>query len=477
MPLSNDLSTARKMEKSPSGITGLDQITGGGFPSGKPTLVVGGPGSGKSILGMQFAISGAEDYNEPAVFISFEESVEELVQNFSSLKFPAIQLIHDNKLYLENMVVDRGVTKISGEYSLEGLFIRLQLAVDTIGAKRMVIDGIETMFSAFDNDSVVRSEFHRLFQWTKERQLTTIVTSELGTVSLTRHGLEEYVADCVIVLDHRVLEEMSTRRVRVLKYRGSSHRANEFPFLINKSGLSVAPITSLDLEHRVSNERISSGIPDLDQMLEGKGYYRGSSVLITGTAGTGKTSIGAGFVYSACGLGKSALFFSFEESKEQIIRNMSSIGIDFKPFVEKGLLKIISLRPTSLDLENHLLSIIHTIIEIKPYAVVVDPISNLGSIGSLHQIKTVWTRVIAECKHIGTTTFFTNLCSGSDSIDTTESAVSSLMDTWLLLKEVEVQNESKITLKVRKSRGMAHSRKIKELILSKQGIKLSELQD
>ncbi len=477
MPLSSELFTERSIEKSPSGIIGLDQITNGGYPHGKPTLVIGGPGSGKSILGMLFAVSGAEDYNEPGVFISFEETAEELVQNFASLKFPVMKLINENKLYLENMVVDRGETPISGDYSLDGLFVRLQLAVDTVGAKRIVIDGIETMFSAFANDSVVRSELHRLFRWTKDRKLTTIVTSEMGASGLTKNGLEEYVADCVIVLDHRVLDEISTRRIRVLKYRGSSHEANEFPFLINESGLSVAPVTSLDLEYQVSNERVSSGIPDLDQMLEGKGYYRGSSVLITGTAGTGKTSIAARFAYSACRVGKAALFFSFEESEEQIIRNMSSIGIDFKPFVEKGLLKIISLRPTSLDLENHLLSIIQTIIQIKPYAVVVDPISNLGSIGSVHQIKSVWTRMIAECKQMGTTTFFTNLCSGSESIDTTESAVSSLMDTWLLLREVEIGNQSKITLKVRKSRGMAHSRRIKELILSNQGINLSELQD
>ena len=470
----HELQQEQHLSKCPTGIKGLDEITGGGLPRGRPTLVAGGAGSGKSFLGIHFVLSGVLEYDEPGVVVSFEESVEDLIRNFSSVKFPLRQMVSENKLFVEYVLVDRNNTKVTGDYSLDGLFLRLGHAVKSVRAKRIFIDGIESLFGAFENNAVVRSELHRLFRWTKEQGLTTVLTSEMGTDGLTRHGLEEYVADCVIVLDHRVTEEMSTRRLRVLKYRGSAHHDNEFPFLIGERGVSVLPITSLRLEYQVSEERIPTGIKDLDDMLEGKGFFRGSSILITGTAGTGKSTIAAHFVSAACRRGEMAIFFAFEESHAQIMRNMRSVGIDLRTFDEEGLLRIITWRPTSTDLESHLLSMVQIIAEFKPTAVVIDPISNLSPIGSHYQIKAMWTRVIAESKAIGATTLFTNLNSLSGSLEDTDLAVSSLMDTWIALRDVETATESRITLQVRKSRGMAHSRKIKELVFTKTGLSLSD---
>jgi circadian clock protein KaiC len=470
----SDLQEEPTLSKCPTGIKGLDEITSGGLPRGRPTLVVGGPGSGKSFLGIHFVLSGVREYDEPGVVVSFEESVEDLIRNFSAVNFPLSRMISENKLFLEYVFVDRSNTKVTGGYSLDGLFVRLEHAVESVRARRIVIDGIESLFGAFENNAFLRSELHRLFRWTKERGLTTVLTSEKGTDGLTRHGLEEYLADCVIVLDHRVTEEMSTRRLRVLKYRGSAHYDNEFPFLIGERGVSVLPITSLRFEHAVSDERISTGIGDLDAMLEGKGFFRGSSILITGTAGTGKSTIAAHFLSAACQRGERAICFAFEESRAQIMRNMRSVGLDLRTFHDEGLLRIIAWRPTSRDLESHLLSMAHIIAEVKPAAVVIDPISNLTLIGSHYQIKAMWTRVISECESIGATTLFTNLCSGSGAVEDTDVAVSSLMDTWLVLRDVETANESRIVLQVRKSRGMAHSRRIKQLVFSKNGLSLSD---
>jgi circadian clock protein KaiC len=473
MTETEELQKNRQLSKCPTGIQGLDEITGGGLPRHSPTLVVGGPGSGKSFLGIHFLLSGILYYDERGVVVSFEQSAQEIIRDFSSVNFPLERLVSENKLFIESVIVDSSDTKVTGDYNLDGLFMRLEHAVESVQGKRIVIDGIENLFGAFENDAIVRSELHRLFRWTKERKLTTISTSEMGKEGLTRHGLEEYVADCVIVLDHRVTEEMSTRRLRVLKYRGSAHHDNEFPFLIGERGVTVLPITSLGLEYQVSNERISSGINDLDEMLEGEGFFRGSSILITGTAGTGKSTIGAHFVSATCQRVESAIYFAFEESRSQIIRNMRSVGIDLEKIHEEGLLRIIALRPTSKDLESHLVSMIQIIKESKPAAVVIDPISNLSPIGGQYQIKAMWTRVIGECKATGATALFTNLNSHAGPQDETDLAVSSLMDTWLLLRDVETASESRITLQVRKSRGMAHSRKIKELVFSNQGLSLS----
>ena len=462
------------LEKCLTGIKGLDEITCGGLPRGRATLLVGGPGAGKTLLGTHVVLSGVLEYDEPGVILSFDESVRELIQNLSTLRFPLNKMVAAERLFLEYIHVDMSGSKIVGNYNLDGLFIRLEHAVESVRAKRVVIDGLEALFSAFDNRALIRSELRRLFQWTKERGLTVLLTSEMGQIGLTRHGLEEYVADCVILLDHRVNEEISTRRLRVLKYRGSAHFDNEFPFRIDENGISVLPITSLSLDHSVSDERISSGIPGLDDMLGGKGFFRGTSILVAGTAGTGKTSIAAHFVNSACERGEKALFFSFEESQHQIIRNMLSIGIDFRKPTADGLLRIIASRPPSQELEGHLLVLLQSINEFRPTAVVIDPISNLTDVGSHAQVKAMWTRVVGECKAQGTTAFFTNLNSHSGSMDEIEARIASLMDTWLSLAEVESDGQCKITLKVRKSRGMFHSRRIKELVFSDKGLGLSD---
>jgi circadian clock protein KaiC len=386
------------LEKSQTGIDGMDELTNGGLPKGRPTLVCGGAGSGKTLLGMEFIVQGALQFDEPGVFMAFEETAEELAQNVSSLGFDLGELSASKKLLIDHVRVERSEIEETGEYDLEGLFVRLRHAIDTIGAKRVVLDTIENLFSGLSNAMIVRSELRRLFRWLKEKGMTTIVTAEQGVGTLTRQGLEEYVSDCVIFLDHRVSSQVSTRRLRIVKYRGSSHGTNEFPFLIDETGISVLPITSLGLKHDVTEERISSGIPRLDGMLGGKGYFRGSTVLVSGTAGTGKTSVAGHFVDAACRRGEKALFFAFEESAAQIMRNLRSIGIDLRPWVEKGLLQIQSERPTLYGLEAHLSTIHKTINDFSPDVAVFDPISNLTAVGLEADVKAMLTRVIDHFK-------------------------------------------------------------------------------
>ena len=350
------------LEKAPTGIKGLDEITGGGLPKGRPTLVAGGAGSGKTLLAMEFLVHGARDYNEPGVFMAFEETAEELAKNVKSLGFDLKKLTDEKKIAVDYVYIERSEIEETGEYDLEGLFVRLGNAIDSIKAKRVVLDTIEVLFASLPNEAILRAELRRLFRWLKDKGVTTIITGERGTETLTRHGLEEYVADCVIVLDHRVTEQLSTRRLRIVKYRGSSHGTNEYPFLIGDKGISVLPVTSLGLKHVVSRERIPTGIPRLDAMFEGKGYYRGSTVLISGTAGTGKSSIAATFAQSACERGERALYFAFEESESQIVRNMESIGIDLQPLIDKGFLRFEASRPTVFGLEMHLTTV-HRAIE------------------------------------------------------------------------------------------------------------------
>jgi circadian clock protein KaiC len=369
------------LEKSPSGINGLDDITYGGLPKGRPTLVTGSAGSGKTLMAMEFLVKGAEKYNEPGVFMAFEETEEELSKNFASLGFDLDDLVAKNKLAVDYVYIERTEIEETGEYDLEGLFIRLGSAVDYIGAKRVVLDTLEVLFSGFQNEAILRSELRRLFRWLKNKGVTAIVTGERET-SLTRYGLEEYVADCVILLDNRMEEQIATRRLRIVKYRDSRHGTNEYPFMIEKDGMSVLPITSLGLEHKVSTDRISTGIKCLDTSLGDKGYYRGSTILITGTAGTGKTSFAAEFAKSVCERGERCLYFAFEESPSQIIRNMKSIGIDFQPYIDSGLMLIDASRPMAYGLELHLIGIRRLIDKFEPTIVIIDPISNLINVGT-----------------------------------------------------------------------------------------------
>ncbi len=464
---------ANALPKTPTGIEGLDEITLGGLPTGRTTLVCGGPGCGKTLLGMEFLLRGILQYGEPGVFMAFEENAGELAANVASLGYDLNQLCAGGQLFIDYVRVDRSEIEETGEYDLDGLFIRLADAIGRIGAKRVVLDTLEMLFSGLRNESILRAELRRLFRWLKDRGVTTIITAERGHGQLTRHGLEEYVSDCVILLDFRVHEEIATRRLRVVKYRGTLHGTNEYPFLIDEKGISVFPVTSLGLDHEVSNERVSTGIPRLDIMLGGQGVYRGSSVLITGTAGTGKTSLAAHFAVAACGRGERVLYFAFEESASQIIRNMGSIGLDLKTPIDRGLLRFSAMRPTFQRLETHLATMFKFFADFQPRTVIIDPITNLASAGTLTEAKLVLLRLMDFFKSHRITAFFTNLTSGKEDIAQTEAGVSSLMDTWLGLRTIEEGGgERNRALYVLKSRGMAHSNQIREFRLTERGVEL-----
>ncbi len=477
------MSKTKKAQKQPlvtlpkcrTGIKGLDEITGGGLPQGRSTLVCGSAGCGKTVLGMEFLVRGATEWDEPGVFMSFEETENDLMQNFRPFGFDLPSLIERKKIAFDYVFVDRGEIQETGEYDLEGLFIRLALAIDQVGAKRVVLDTIESLFSGFTNDGILRAELRRLFSWLKEKGVTALITAEQGRETLTRHGLEEYVADCVIALDHRVIDQISTRRLRVVKYRGSVHGADEHPFLIHANGFSLLPITSLNLDHTAPIDRVSTGIERLDTMLDGKGYYRGSSILVSGSAGTGKTSVGSHFVDSACRKGHRAVFLAFEESPSQIVRNMRSIGIDLAPWEQKGLLRFHAIRPTRYGLESHLARMHAVIDDFKPAVVVIDPVSNLVSIGSLSEVKIMLTRLMDFLKTHEITTLCTNLTAGGTSVQSSEIGLSSLMDTWILLRSLESDGERNRTMYIAKSRGIAHSDQVREFLLTDKGVELVDV--
>jgi len=459
------------LPKAPTGIIGFDEITFGGLPKGRPTLVAGEPGSGKTLFSSEFLVRGITQFDEPGVFMAFEETAEDLTKNVASLGFDLNDLVRRNKLAIDFVYVERSEIEETGEYDLEGLFVRLALAVQQVNAKRVVLDTVEALFSGFTNPSILRAELRRLFRWLKERDLTAVITAERGENTLTRYGLEEYVADAVIVLDHRVHDEISTRRLRVVKYRGSSHGTNEYPFLIGDRGISVLPITSIGLHHVVSSQRISSGVAGLDLMLGGRGYYRGSTILISGTAGTGKTTFAAHFAKKLCQDGGRCLYLPMEESPSQIVRNMHSIGLDLQPCLKKGLLRFEPMRSTLYGLEMHLLTIHRLVEEFKPDAVVLDPITNYLAIGAEADIKSLLTRVTDYLKSQRITTVMTSLTHGGETIEGSNAAVSSLVDTWILLRSVECSGERNRVAYVLKSRGMSHSNQLSEYTLSADGVR------
>jgi circadian clock protein KaiC len=461
------------LPKSATGIVGLDEITFGGLPRGRTTLVVGGPGCGKTLLGMEFLVRGALDFNEPGVFLAFEETPDELAANVRSLGFELESLVASKKLVLDYVQVERSEIEETGDYDLEGLFVRLAHAIDSIGAKRLVVDTLEVLFSGLDNHGVVRAELRRLFHWLKDRDITAIVTAERGTGGgLSRHGIEEYVSDCVIALDHRVVDQISTRRLRVVKYRGTSHGANEYPFLIDEGGLVVFPITSLGLDYPASSGHLSTGVAGLDEALDGRGFLRGSSILVTGTAGTGKTSIAAGFVNAACARGERCLYFAMEESPDQIMRNMSSIGIKLQRWRTRGLLRVQSARPTLQGLETHLAILYKAVAEFQPTIVVMDPLTNLSTVGSDRDVTAVVTRLLDFLKSRRITGLFTTLASIHGDPEYSEVGVSSWMDTWLLLRTLESDGIRRRALYVIKSRGMAHSDRIHDLKFTSRGMRI-----
>jgi circadian clock protein KaiC len=463
---------AELLPKCPTGIRGLDEITGGGLPRGRPTLICGSAGCGKTLLAAEFLVRGAALYGEPGVLMAFEETEPELKANVASLGFDLEGLVKRRKIVIDYVHIEPGEVHESGEYDLEGLFVRLNYAIDSIGAKRVVLDTLEALFGGLRNEIVLRAELRRLFRWLKDKGVTAIITAERGREQLTRHGLEEYVSDCVILLDHRVDDQIATRHLRVVKYRGALHGTNEFPFLIGSDGISVLPITSLALNHKVSRERIATGVKRLDAMLGGQGFFRGSSILITGTPGTGKTIIAANFAQAACRRGERALFFSFEESPNQIIRNMHSIGLRLEPLVESGLLRFHSARPSLYGLEMHLATIFKEIEEFKPAVVIIDPITSLMDGGSSSEGKGMVTRLIDYLKAGQVTSLFTSLTQGGHALQQSEASMSSLMDAWILLQDFEGNGERNRVLYVLKARGMAHSNQIREFLISERGVDL-----
>jgi circadian clock protein KaiC len=469
---SRSASKVALLPKSPTGIQGFDEITGGGLPRGRPTLVCGGAGCGKTLFAAEFLVRGATSFGEPGVFMAFEETAAELKSNVASLGFDLAGLIRRKKLVVDHVYLERSEIHETGDYDLEGLFVRLNLAIDSIGAKRVVLDTLEALFAGLPNEAILRAELRRLFRWLKDKGVTAVITAERGREQLTRHGLEEYVSDCVILLDHRVNDQIATRHLRVIKYRGALHSTNEFPFLIGDSGFSVLPITSLGLNHKVSNERISTGIPRLDTMLGGRGFFRGSSILLTGTPGTGKTITAACFAEAAARRGERVLFFSFEESPNQMMRNMLSIGLHLEPLVKRGLLRFHSARPTLYGLEMHLATMFKEIVAFRPEVVIMDPITSLMVAGTDHETKGMVTRLVDYLKDRQVTSLFTSLTHGGHALQQSEIAMSSLMDTWLLLEDFEGNGERNRVLYVIKARGMAHSNQIREFLISSRGIDL-----
>jgi circadian clock protein KaiC len=464
--------TRASLAKCLTGIQGLDEVTGGGLPKGRVSLVCGNAGCGKTLLAMEFLVHGAVRYGEPGVCLNFEETEEKLTANVASLGFDLRELSKRKLMVIDYVSIERHQIAESGEYNLDGLFIRLAHAVKTIKAKRVVLDSVQALFAGMGDSAMLRSELQRLFRWLEDHKLSAIVTAEAGINALTRCGLEEYIADCVIALDHRVTEQISTRRLRIVKYRGTVHGTDEYPFLIDDEGISVLPITSLVLTHKALTDRISTGISTLDEMMEGKGYFRGSSVLVTGTAGTGKSSLAANFTSAACARGEVCLYFTFEESPSQILRNMRSVGLDLERWVKKRLLHFNAMRPTSTGLEGHLASIHQLIAKLRPSIVVIDPITNLVSASGSYDVKSMLVRLVDFLKVQQITSMFTNLTFAGDPQERTAAAVSSLMDTWIVLRDSKPNGRPRRELYVLKSRGMAHSREVHELIVSEKGLEL-----
>jgi circadian clock protein KaiC len=464
------------LPKALTGITGLDKITGGGLPLGRPTLICGEAGSGKTLMSMEFIVRGALEFNEPGVFFAFEEKSEELAMNVASLGFDLEKLQKDKLIKIDHIHIDRSEIEETGEYDLEGLFIRLDYAIKNLKAKRVVLDTLENLFSGLDNQNILRAEIRRLFTWLKDRGVTAIITGERGEgKSLTRQGLEEYVSDCVILLDHRVIHQISTRRLRIVKYRGSEHGTNEYPFLIDEDGISVLPVTSLELSNEVSLERVSSGIPDLDEMLEGKGFFKGSSILVSGTAGTGKTSIAAAFANAVCNRGQKCMYFAFEESPSQITRNMASIGMDLQTHIDSGLLNFFASRPTLYGLEMHLVAIHKHISKNRPDVVILDPITNLITVAPVSDVKSMLVRLIDFLQGEQITVLFTALNNNNVLSEQTDEGVSSLVDAWITVRDIESNGERNRGLYIMKSRGMKHSNQVREFMINDNGLKLVDV--
>lgn len=464
--------SARPLPKTATGIQGLDEITFGGLPKGRSTLVCGSAGCGKTMVAMEFLVRGAQQYGEAGVFMSFEETADELTQNVASLGFDLKALAARRKLLIDHVRVVRSEIEEAGGFDLEGLFIRLGSAINSIGAKRVVLDTLETLFGGFSNVGILRAELRRLFEWMKEKGVTAVVTAERGDGTLTRHGFEEYVSDCVILLDHRVVNQLSSRRLRIVKYRGTAHGSDEYPFLIGKDGISVVPITSLKMEHSASHKVVSSGVPTLDKTLGAGGFYRASTILVSGGAGTGKTSIGAHFLAAAARRGERSLYVALEESQSEIVRNMRSVGISLGPLIARDLVRFQVSRPTAYGLEMHLASIHHLVTRYKPTVVVVDSVTTFLAMGSHSEVTSMIVRLVDFLKMQGITLVMTVLVKAGEETENSGVNISSLVDTWLTLSNAIAGGERTRVLSIVKARGMSHSNQPHELVMSNKGLEV-----
>ena len=473
-PLTPVAAAKKFLKKTPSGIFGFDEITGGGLPRSRPTLVYGGPGCGKTLWGLQFLTVGAEKYSEPGVFLAFEETVDDLKRNVRSLGFDLNDLIARKLLTIEHARIEPAEIG-QGDYDLEALFMRLARAIDAVQAKRVVIDSLEVLLHHESDRAAIRDSFHRLFRWLGNRGVTSVVTAEEGDGGRSRNGFEEYIADCVVRLDHRIRNQLSTRTLRVVKYRGSSHGTNEYPFLIDEGGVHVLPVTSIGLTHKVTSERVSTGVPRLDTMLDGAGFYRGTTVLVSGTPGSGKSSLSAHFMAASCARGERVLAFTYEESPDQVIRNMASIGLDLRRWVDEGLLRFIAARPSMYGLEMHLAVMLKAIDEFAPDSVIIDPISNLVRAGTEGDAHTVIVRLLDLLKTRGITAILTHPTNDAEHVGRTDLAISSIIDSWILVQTLQTGGERNRTLYILKSRGMAHSNQIREFVITGTGISLIDV--
>ena len=458
-----------------TGVKGLDDVLGGGIPQGHAMLLVGKPGTGKSILSMEYLLHGIELHKENGVYISFEESEKQIISNAASFGWKFEEMVKKNKLAISYIDMQPEQMRTVGDYDLSALILRVKGAIKKVNARRVVIDGINNLLSTFDDERIIRSDLLRLIREIKEVNATIFITGERGHDSWSKMGFEEYLADGLMHLDNRTDGNYQTREIQVVKCRGINHYTGKSPFIINSEGMSIRPLITADFDYKVLKSRVSTGIADIDNMLGGKGLYRGSTVYITGPSGAGKTSISSSFANGACSRGERALFLAFEESSDQIIRNMKSIGLSLDKWVNEKLLYFYTARATTNSLEGHLDNIMTMVREVEPTCVVLDPISAFRPIANENETKLMLIRLNDYLRARKITTVFTALSSDGEYSEHADVQLSSIADTWIVVRIMDYKGERNNVMQLMKSRGMSHSRQMKEMYFTGNGLKLQNV--